>query len=311
MGPGAVCEHTTHYRSSELSRFRHSKRKYRKCPMCGHCNQITTGDCCSNILLQVEYENPAAVQYDTTPQPGGHGRHNPGGHYIGRCLCSPEGCETPADWKGGSSRGTVCCGGYPNPFYEPETDGIPPTPYNPNLAIVSYEHIHGYIPGQHFVVGQSVIVRKQDPYCPGETVNAIAFTEEEEVNNDPNHSTQHITMSPMPDAVLWSGGVLGGRAIVRGWRTCGGKGAHNNWHGSKILPRIPWTTEEEEASILMLKEDGSTGLDLSFATHIFMLDRVRDPALRNQIISRAHRMGATGPVQVQLVQVCLDEEEDG
>lgn len=45
------------------------------------------------------------------------------------------------------------------------------------------------------------------------------------------------------------------------------------------------------------------GLDLSFATHIFLLERIHNPALRNQIISRAHRMGATGSVNVILLQV--------
>ena len=56
---------------------------------------------------------------------------------------------------------------------------------------------------------------------------------------------------------------------------------------------------------------GSTGLDLSFATDIFLLERIPDPALRNQIVSRAHRMGATGPVHVQLLQVKSLGEEEG
>ena len=34
-----------------------------------------------------------------------------------------------------------------------------------------------------------------------------------------------------------------------------------------------------------------------------MLEKVGDPALESQIISRAHRMGALGPVHVQLLQV--------
>ena len=61
-------------------------------------------------------------------------------------------------------------------------------------------------------------------------------------------------------------------------------------------------------SILLLPADGSTGLDLSFATHLFMLEKVKDPALESQIVSRAHRMGATGPVQVQLLQVRSDDD---
>ena len=59
--------------------------------------------------------------------------------------------------------------------------------------------------------------------------------------------------------------------------------------------------EDEDASILLLQEDGSTGLDLSFATHLFLLDTIRDPALESQIISRAHRMGAKGPVHITLL----------
>ena len=65
----------------------------------------------------------------------------------------------------------------------------------------------------------------------------------------------------------------------------------------------PWQVVHEDASVLLLSIDGSAGLDLSFATHIFMLERIHDPALENQLVSRAHRMGATGPVAVQIVSV--------
>jgi hypothetical protein len=310
MGAGAVCEHTGVYRSSELSRFRHSKRKYRTCPLCGHANQITTGNCCLNALLLVEYQNVQEVEHAATPQPGGHGRRNPGGHFTGRCLCSPEGCPKPDGWKGNTTRTSLWCDGFPNPFYETLAPGEVSNLVNPNLAIVSLEHIDSYVPGVNFAVGQPVFVRRQDPCLEGFAAAApavqrnFADLEAEEAAAD----VLPRAMMPPTKAALWQGGVLGGHAIVRGWRSCGGKGAHNNWHGSKILNRVPWTVETEEASVLMLKEDGSTGLDLSFATHIFLLDPIKDPALRNQIISRAHRMGATGPVQVQLVQVAVDDD---
>lgn len=64
--------------------------------------------------------------------------------------------------------------------------------------------------------------------------------------------------------------------------------------------------EEEDASVLMLSPDGSAGLDLSFATHLFLLEAIGDPALENQVVSRAHRMGALGPVHVQQVVVDAD-----
>jgi len=100
---------------------------------------------------------------------------------------------------------------------------------------------------------------------------------------------------------------MGGRAVVRLWRSCGHTNPERGWHGKRMLAHVPWVVEEEEACVLLLKEDGSTGLDLSFATHIFLLERIKDPALRSQVVSRAHRMGATGPVQVQLVQVKSEE----
>lgn len=95
---------------------------------------------------------------------------------------------------------------------------------------------------------------------------------------------------------------MGGHARVRAWKKCGSGSGQNGWHrGHHILESSPWIVEDEDASVLLLQEDGSTGLDLSFATHLFLLDTVRDPALESQIISRAHRMGAKGPVHITLL----------
>ena len=41
----------------------------------------------------------------------------------------------------------------------------------------------------------------------------------------------------------------------------------------------------------MLCEDGSHGLDLSFVTHLFILNPILDAALERQVVSRAHHMG--------------------
>jgi SNF2 family DNA or RNA helicase len=56
----------------------------------------------------------------------------------------------------------------------------------------------------------------------------------------------------------------------------------------------------------MLCQDGSVGLDLSFVTHLFILNPILDAALERQVVSRAHRMGATGPVIVQTVLLWKD-----
>lgn len=52
-------------------------------------------------------------------------------------------------------------------------------------------------------------------------------------------------------------------------------------------------------NVLLLSDMGSHGLDLSFVTHIFLLEEIWDKSLEQQVICRAHRIGATGPVVVE------------
>ncbi|EQC36346.1 hypothetical protein SDRG_06451 [Saprolegnia diclina VS20] len=55
--------------------------------------------------------------------------------------------------------------------------------------------------------------------------------------------------------------------------------------------------------VLFLTEVGAVGLDLSFVTHIFLMDEVWDKSVEQQVIARAHRMGATGPVVVEQLEM--------
>jgi SNF2 family DNA or RNA helicase len=50
--------------------------------------------------------------------------------------------------------------------------------------------------------------------------------------------------------------------------------------------------------ILMSYGAGSVGLNLQFAGYVFLFDRWWNPAVEDQAISRAHRIGASGPVTV-------------
>ena len=49
---------------------------------------------------------------------------------------------------------------------------------------------------------------------------------------------------------------------------------------------------------MLLSNEGAVGLDLSFVTHIFLLDKIWNPSLEKQVIARAHRMGATQPAVI-------------
>ncbi|OWZ17619.1 hypothetical protein PHMEG_0008416 [Phytophthora megakarya] len=54
-----------------------------------------------------------------------------------------------------------------------------------------------------------------------------------------------------------------------------------------------------DVHVLLLSNLGSHGLDLSFVTHIFLLEEIWDKSVEQQVISRAHRMGAKHSVVVE------------
>ncbi len=56
--------------------------------------------------------------------------------------------------------------------------------------------------------------------------------------------------------------------------------------------------EKEHHIILMSYGAGSVGLNLQFAGYVFLFDRWWNPAVEDQAINRAHRIGASGPVTV-------------
>jgi len=57
-------------------------------------------------------------------------------------------------------------------------------------------------------------------------------------------------------------------------------------------------TDDRCHVILMTYGAGSVGLNLQFANYVFLFDRWWNPAVEDQAINRAHRIGATGPVTV-------------
>ncbi|MDO5309665.1 MAG: DEAD/DEAH box helicase [Planctomycetia bacterium] len=66
----------------------------------------------------------------------------------------------------------------------------------------------------------------------------------------------------------------------------------------------------ERHVILMSYGAGSVGLNLQFAEYVFLFDRWWNPAVEDQAINRAHRIGATGPVTVtRFVAVDTIEEK--
>ncbi len=57
--------------------------------------------------------------------------------------------------------------------------------------------------------------------------------------------------------------------------------------------------EDPDAHVLLLSYGaGGVGLNLQFASYVFLFDRWWNPALEDQAINRAHRIGVAGPVTV-------------
>ncbi|MDO5552868.1 MAG: DEAD/DEAH box helicase [Planctomycetia bacterium] len=86
------------------------------------------------------------------------------------------------------------------------------------------------------------------------------------------------------------------------------KGALREFHPLEYHGRIPskdrdgiiekFRNDPDSPVILMSYGAGSVGLNLQFAQYVFLFDRWWNPAVEDQAINRAHRIGAAGPVTV-------------
>ncbi|KAG7355411.1 SNF2 family helicase [Nitzschia inconspicua] len=93
--------------------------------------------------------------------------------------------------------------------------------------------------------------------------------------------------------------VIGVRLMK--WQKCGRYHNHTRWYRGPRLVDAEIRTIQEDVFVLCLDANLATGLDLSFVTHMFLLEAIDDAALLEQVTSRAHRLGATGPVVIDTV----------
>jgi SNF2-related domain len=85
------------------------------------------------------------------------------------------------------------------------------------------------------------------------------------------------------------------------WQRCGKYHNHTRWYKGPRLADAEIETIKEDVFILSLDANLATGLDLSFVTHMFLLEAIDDAAMLEQVTSRANRLGATGPVVIDTV----------
>jgi len=66
---------------------------------------------------------------------------------------------------------------------------------------------------------------------------------------------------------------------------------------------------DDMAAVLIMDASGAVGLDLSFASRVYLMEPVPDPALEAQVVARAHRMGARRRVVVEALVMAGTAEE--
>ena len=114
--------------------------------------------------------------------------------------------------------------------------------------------------------------------------------------------SQPISKNASPAAARRSSSANGS---ARSTNSASGSSISAPWSTTAVSPRIAATTSSDtfrddptKHVILMSYGAGSVGLNLQFAGYVFLFDRWWNPAVEDQAINRAHRIGATGPVTV-------------
>jgi hypothetical protein len=114
-----------------------------------------------------------------------------------------------------------------------------------------------------------------------------------------NYRGRDWYFGPLPDIASDEDYVVEVELIK--WSRCGMFHSHARWYDGPRFCDAPILRVKEDVFVLSLDAVLSHGLDLSFVTHIFLLEPIDDAALLEQVTSRAHRLGATGPVIVETV----------
>ncbi|KAK1426500.1 hypothetical protein QVD17_15174 [Tagetes erecta] len=76
-------------------------------------------------------------------------------------------------------------------------------------------------------------------------------------------------------------------------------GMYSPMHSANKVKSLATFQDDEECMALVMDGSAALGLDLSFVTHVFLMEPIWDKSMEEQVISRAHRMGATRPIHVE------------
>ncbi|XP_052193368.1 F-box protein At3g54460 isoform X2 [Diospyros lotus] len=121
-----------------------------------------------------------------------------------------------------------------------------------------------------------------------------------------------VSCKMLPDKVLIFSQFLEHIHVIEQQLTLAGikfAGMYSPMHSSNKIKSL--VTFQYDSSCMALLMDGSAalGLDLSFVTHVFLMEPIWDRSMEEQVISRAHRMGATRPIHVETLAMHGTVEE--
>ena len=274
--------------SAELSRFRHNRKEFRCCPICGYHNDYTGTahnqrrgrvPMCKNTLLEVVRRDDPRVRFLIEPE------------RVVRALPVSQG-------------GNVT---------EARLNGLLDTQYGMSK--------------RSWRIGDilEVDIRDQNhPLLkPRESLETwheygsekcIALAESDQFMGKDWFFGPLPTPGPLQGEEIAGGRDLRHRVevVLSKWQPCSRFHNTSRWYNGPTLRETTLESRQENVFILALDAGLAHGLDLSFVTHIFLLESIDDAALLEQITSRAHRLGATGPVIVETVNPYykLDEKTE-
>ncbi|KAJ1426967.1 Zinc finger, CW-type [Sesbania bispinosa] len=76
-------------------------------------------------------------------------------------------------------------------------------------------------------------------------------------------------------------------------------GMYSPMHSSNKKKSLAMFQHDSSCMALLMDGSAALGLDLSFVTHVFLMEPIWDRSMEEQVISRAHRMGASRPIHVE------------
>lgn len=267
--------------SYELGRFRHNFKQGKDCPICGSWNEYSGKNLigCRNRLVEVfDGEKTFVIEPERIIRAVGQNEYSSLSTDV-------------ADRLGG------------DPVGMDRLHGAPLTRYG--------------ISQKHWRSGDLVCIdaRNDHPLLrkrwSEEIWAAYGSARCMELAEYDNHEGRDNYFGPLPS------NEEGGRSEVlvqlRKWLPCGQfhsrprwdarRKRNVGWYTGPTLQDVELRTQKEDTFILLLDASLSHGLDLSFVTHMYLLEPIDDAALLEQVTSRAHRLGATGPVTIDTINV--------